>query len=366
MTSMPCAAQREVPWSVFLDPETKQQRLVAVDEDEDRPTTGLVGLTVHKKAMDPNQAVEMPGVPKTAPHKLVAQLAKQDKLLGHIAKLENKMIKTHKAHQDSRRSWIALETKVVKMAPGPNKLQSENLLLKLAKEMSKEDVKGGKKGSKEATKVVKASPVSSDSSVEPKASVKKAMDTSSSQDATANSAIKKLKKMGGRAAVKKMLVAKMRSAAQQQEAADKGNAQAEARDHLAEEMAPKFVKAMMDKVMPKPGSGNKPEDTIDGIPVGHRKCFQRACIKKDADGNCAAAVISCGDAAGHAPKDMSKLSKKKALEAAKKDMGPMFKGLGDMAHASTLEQLQEVMSREQTQADAAAGFLGRLSEEPSV
>ena len=86
LNKMPCATQHAVPWSVFLDPDTHHQRLLASDEPA---TGGLVGLTVHKKPLNPNTAVEMPGVPKVAPPKLVAQLKKQDKLLNHIAKLES-------------------------------------------------------------------------------------------------------------------------------------------------------------------------------------------------------------------------------------------------------------------------------------
>lgn len=357
LNKMPCATQHAVPWSVFLDPDTHHQRLLASDEPA---TGGLVGLTVHKKPLNPNTAVKMPGVPKVAPPKLVAQLKKQDKLLNHIAKLESAMLKKHADHAGSRKSWLALEDRVLKMPAGPNKLKSENLLLKLAKEMSQEDmVKGATKADDEEADDEKAN-----ESDQPTAIVKKAMDSDGAKDDGIVAAIKKIP--GGRAIVKKVLVAKMRAAAQAQEKADRGNPQAEARDHLADEMAPKFVKAMMAKIMPE-ARGEKSTKTIDGIPVGHRKCFERACISRDADGNCAAAVISCGDANGNKPKKMGRLSQKEALKAAQKDMGPMLKGLQDTAaHGSTLAQLQGLVHESEAQEDARDGFLSRLSKEDSI
>ena len=199
---------------------------------------------------------------------------------------------------------------------------------------------------------------------QPTAIVKKAVDSDGAKDDGIAAAINKIP--GGRAIVKKVLVAKMRAAAQAQEKADRGNPQAEARDHLADEMAPKFVKAMMAKIMPK-ARGEKSTKTIDGIPVGHRKCFERACISRDADGNCAAAVISCGDANGNKPKKMGRLSQKEALKAAQKDMGPLLKGLKDTAaQGSTLAQLQGLVHESEAQEDARDGFLSRLSKEDSI
>merc|ERR1712093_730058 len=55
---------------------------------------------------------------------------------------------------------------------------------------------------------------------------------------------------------------------------------------------------------------------INGIPVGHRKCFERACLRKTADGSCAAVVITCGHG-GKAPTHTSKLSRKAAYAKVK-------------------------------------------------
>merc|ERR1712216_762275 len=84
--------------------------------------------------------------------------------------------------------------------------------------------------------------------------------------------------------------------------------------------AKKLMKAILGKADAE--SDAKPQKTIDGIPVGHRQCFERACISRTPDGECGAAVISCGTD-GKKPDHTGKLSKKAALKLAKKSMGAL-------------------------------------------
>merc|ERR1711988_476530 len=63
-------------------------------------------------------------------------------------------------------------------------------------------------------------------------------------------------------------------------------------------------------------------ETINGIPVSHDKCYERACIRRSPDGSCAVAAISCGRN-GKKPKHTGHLSKKEALAHVKKSMDKM-------------------------------------------
>merc|ERR1712072_609124 len=85
---------------------------------------------------------------------------------------------------------------------------------------------------------------------------------------------------------------------------------------------------MAKKKQAKMLSGETVKKFLHGLPVSHNKCYERACIKRDADGKCGAAVISCGRN-GKKPKNISKLSRKEALKKVghlmKKVVGPMMK-----------------------------------------
>jgi len=66
---------------------------------------------------------------------------------------------------------------------------------------------------------------------------------------------------------------------------------------------------------------------INGIPVGHRKCFERACLRHLPNGKCAAEVITCGHG-GKKPAHTSHLSKAEALKKlAKSPMNKMLRSM---------------------------------------
>merc|ERR1712167_363032 len=88
---------------------------------------------------------------------------------------------------------------------------------------------------------------------------------------------------------------------------------------VAKEILP-FLKKIVGQVDTTPEA--HPGQTVDGLPVSRRKCVIRACVKKDADGGCGAAVISCGGRDGSEPPAAArtKLHKKDALALAKHSM----------------------------------------------
>ena len=94
---------------------------------------------MHKQAQDPNAPVTVPGVPAVAPPKLLKEMRQQDLLLQKIVKMEKTMAAQDPNHQKSRSNWLQLAHTVRAMPAGPNKLKSETLLLKLAKEMSQKE-----------------------------------------------------------------------------------------------------------------------------------------------------------------------------------------------------------------------------------
>merc|ERR1711939_1045146 len=70
--------------------------------------------------------------------------------------------------------------------------------------------------------------------------------------------------------------------------------------HKAESKAIAHIAAMEKK---KPGHHVK---TVDGIPMGHRKCYERACLRHLANGTCAAVVVTCGGSNGKKPAKASR------------------------------------------------------------
>jgi len=320
MHKMPCAPsdKAQTPWAMFIEPQTKTPKLISLEA-----TPGLVGVKMHKHEMDPDRAVKMPGVPAVAPPKLLKQMQEQDKLLRKIAKMENLMLKKDPNHVKSRQNWLDLEASVRHMEAGPEKLKSEGLLLKLAKEMSEKEAQEMQTSTNDP--VAKSVPA-------------KAAGAHDTQPELKGSPEAKKR------VIQKTLVKKMRAAAQAQEAKDKGNPSALAKDKMAEAMAPAFVKQLLDGKALSPSASAPQGDTIDGIPVGHRKCFERACVSKLPDGSCGAAVITCGAQNGKAPKDTSKLSRAEALKMAKKSMGPMMP-VAPAAAKTTLDQLKDVLKK---------------------
>merc|ERR1712100_473908 len=80
-----------------------------------------------------------------------------------------------------------------------------------------------------------------------------------------------------------------------------------------------LLKNLMNGASASPSNDNT--ETIDGIPVGHKKCYMRACLHKEGDGQCGAAVVTCSSGTHDvAMKDRTKLSKTDAAKLVKKDM----------------------------------------------
>jgi hypothetical protein len=256
LAKMPCGGEAVVPWAVFLAPDTQESKLVSVDTLK-KHAPGLVDIVEHKKPLDPNVAISMPGVPAEASAHLLKAMKKQDGLLKHIVKMEKYEMKHDPLHRATRSKWLGLAATIKHMSPGPEKMKSQIMLLKLAKELADKE----KAEQKKEKKIAASSP---DKHVSP-------------------------------ATVKKLMKAIM----------DKS-------DH---DLAAKTQQPA--------------KKTMDGLPVSNRKCFQRGCINKMPNGDCAIAVISCGHD-GKAPSHIGKLTKKQAIKALKKNMSvmaPLIKGM---------------------------------------
>merc|ERR1711998_242449 len=226
LAKMPCGGEAVVPWAVFLAPDTQESKLVSVDTLK-KHAPGLVDIVEHKKPLDPNVAISMPGVPAEASAHLLKAMKKQDGLLKHIVKMEKYEMKHDPLHRATRSKWLGLAATIKHMSPGPEKMKSQIMLLKLAKEL-----------------------------------------------------------------------------------ADKEKAEQKKEKKIAASSPDKHV---------SPATAKKP---MDGLPVSNRKCFQRGCINKMPNGDCAIAVISCGHD-GKAPSHIGKLTKKQAIKALKKNMSVM-------------------------------------------
>lgn len=330
VSKMPCAAHSAASpsqYSIFLD-DTDKEHLVAQSSPA---TPGLVGITVHKAPVDPNLPTTMPGVPAVAPPKFLKQMQKQDALLQKIVKMEKTMATQDPKHQKSRSNWLQLAQNVKEMPAGPDKLKSENLLLKLAQEMSqkeKSELQDDQQKAKNPPTQPQAAPA-----------------TAPAQGGGAAAAL-----AGKRALVKRMLVTKMTKAAHEKMDEDKKNPSAEAKDIAAAQMVPQYADHILDKLMPDSASSKDDGKTVHGLPMGHRQCYERACMTRAKDGSCAAMVIACGDQNGNAPKveRRHKVGKEQAIKELKKSMGPMgaalAKGLSPKTKAVVyLEQLSEAM-----------------------
>merc|ERR1711871_1108659 len=271
LAKMPCRRESMVPWSVFISPETSKQTLVQEQENND----GLVVVHMHKKPLDPNRATTMPGVSAEVTPKLKQQMATQDKLLKKISKMEEWEFKNDPLHKKSRENWLELAKQIKHMPPSPEKLKNEMLLLKLAKQLA----------AKETTEHKKMKELASGHAPE---DVEKTQVTP--------------------AAVKRLLKAVK-------------NGHVTAKDAKAAAAVIPFLKKLVEHA--KQGDdADQPQETINGIPVSHDKCYERACIKRSPDGSCAVAAISCGQN-GKKPKHTGHLSKKEALAHVKKSMDKM-------------------------------------------
>jgi hypothetical protein len=273
LAKMPCRHETMVPWSVFVSPQTSKQMLVQESND------GLVAVHMHKKPMDPNRATTMPGVPAEASPKLLKQMKKQDTLLKKIRVMEEWEFKNDPLHKKSRENWLELAEQIKHMPPSPEKLKNEMLLLKLAKQLAAKETLEHKK-MKEL--VGKHDPADVDKTAVNPAMVKHLMNAVANQKNPTKAA----------KAAKALLPFLKKLAA--------------------------HAGAQQDSDDAEDDSASQPNE-INGIPVSHRKCYERACIKRSPDGKCAVAAIECGHG-GKAPKETSKLSKKAALAHVKKQM----------------------------------------------
>jgi len=230
--------------------------------------------------------------------------------------------------------------------------------LQLAKEMS--DKEAG-----ELAKQGKSSDTPKNTATPKEQKVAKKANSATTQNGTKDQSENKKLSAEKRAMIKKILVKKMQDAAKAQEAQDKSNPSALAKDKMAEQMAPAFVKQFLDKATGTPTANADADadaplgDTYHGLPVGHRKCFERACISKLPDGSCGAAVISCGAEGGAAPKDTSKLTRAEALKVVKKSQ----KENQALATGgkSTLEELTDLLKKHSNSSPAMVDVLDENS-----
>merc|ERR1711907_823542 len=91
--------------------------------------------------------------------------------------------------------------------------------------------------------------------------------------------------------------------------------------------------------------------TVDGIPVGHRKCYERACLRHFPNGTCAAVVVTCGNANGKKPAKASRMRISKAQALKKVQNSPLSKLMKGMAKGAGRNAMVE--AGEQVYSDEA-------------
>jgi len=294
LAKMACAAEaQKAPWLVFISPDTHKKRLVNAKGLEQH-VPGLVDVVDHKHAQDPDLAIAMPGIPRKAPKALLDALKKQDKVIAVITNMERKQIKMDPMHTHARQSWLKLAETVKHMPISPAKIKNEDMLLKLAKQLADQE-KTEREHGKTSTQDTDSKPAAEQSP----ADTKKEM-------------------------IKKLISAVMK--------AHPPSSPLESKEQAVKELMP-FIKKVMNKMeagapLESEAQPEAQEKTVDGLPVSHRKCMMRACIKKQPDGTCGAAVISCGSERGDKvpAAERTALSKKDAKKLLKKTM-PLIKQL---------------------------------------
>merc|ERR1712216_615668 len=78
LARMPCRREAMAPWAVFVSPETQENRLVSVAALKKEKAPGLLDIVEHKKPLNPNEAITMPGVPAEASPHLLKAMKKRD------------------------------------------------------------------------------------------------------------------------------------------------------------------------------------------------------------------------------------------------------------------------------------------------
>merc|ERR1711998_264157 len=122
---MPCHSEAMVNWAVVSSPDTHETRLVSLDALQKMQAPGLVDVVQHKKPLDPNMAISMPGIPAEASPHLLKAMKKQDKLMKKIMKMEKWEVSHDPLHKATRKKWLELADTIKHMSPGPQKMQSQ-------------------------------------------------------------------------------------------------------------------------------------------------------------------------------------------------------------------------------------------------
>jgi hypothetical protein len=312
LAKIACAPQSASPWLVLVSPK-KEKRLVPAKTVE-KHAPGLVDVTMHSKQINPNKAISMPGVPRTAPPALIRAMKQQDAVLKKIRKMEEKQFKMDPLHKKARGNWLKLAAAVVHMAPSPDKLKSELAVLHLARELAKQEQKEHAQG------------VTTPEQQE--ASAPQQEGTPTTADKTGISSLPEGAKKKFLKKLVTTVVAKWEKAHAKDTIVSKEQAAAQIMPLLK-----KIVEHM--GLLPKPQASQQaktPQKTLHGLPVSNRKCVERACVRYDvkADGTkfCGAAVISCGDRNGDEPPAAmkTKMSKKDALSMTKRNFAKALAG----------------------------------------
>lgn len=334
LDKMPCAPQpKSSPWMTFISHDDQKQKIVHPEHLHKHGLGGLVAVVNHEKPLDDNAAISMPGIPAEASKELQKALNDQGSLIKKIKKMEKQQLDNDPLHKQSRKEWLHLEKTISKMPASPEKIKNGQLLLKLAKELASqeqdEQTKADKMGIDVATYVKKeqqeqdgASDEISEDDDEATADDDAAADSpvapddkpssSTWDDDKAAKALAGMSKAQKEALLKKLMGAAMGATKGQVVGDDSQHTEAtkEAAGHVGN-----FLKNLMEGARKEQGS-DAPHETINGIPVSHAKCYERACVgKRLPNGECGAAVISCGPDA-----DKTHLSKKAALGLVKDKM----------------------------------------------
>jgi hypothetical protein len=254
---------------------------------------GMLDVVQHKKKVNPAGVITIAGIPAKASPQMQKAMKQQDDLLNKVTRLEKIASVSDPLEKKQRINWLKLANKVKSMQAGPNKMKSEHVLMKLAKHIG--DAEKDLVRQQKMHPRLKVTPSKSHMSKStPRSVVKMKMNPKVAKALSLKKKIEaKILAIGGKALLRKV-----------QKAAAKRLKVLKPKMHLNHG----WVKPV-----------SKKTEYIHGIPVGHQKCFERACVKKEANGTCGAMVISCG-VHGKPPRksQRTKLSKKAALFKIKK------------------------------------------------
>jgi len=353
LSRTPCAAKSEAPapWTLLSTPQTGKKLAPAHKVASHYP--GLVDIIQRKTEVQANQAITMPGIPRKASKSLVKTMRQQDAMLAKLLNMETHESTMEPLHKSARANWIKLARKIVHMPPSPQKLSNERLLMGLAKNLAQREIEERKrinkikqlkkqmmskahtKGQRESVQKTLVKDVSKTSGSMVKLLKKAIMGTKTktkTKTTKANTAgtkgTKTKAKKAGNNALREANKGTKTKAKKVTTTAKKVGARSivkKMKKHVTKQLAKKVKAVKAASKSSKPGD----HDSIDGVPVGHNHCFERACVTKDKDGSCGVAVITC---AKHGkPAHTGKLPKKVAL----KKVAKLMKHISPfMAHAA--------------------------------